>query len=236
MAGWYPTLAEHGLAYGPVFRGRRVWTGGDEVFAEVALPDEVATEAARFGVHPALLDAALHPIGLLPGTEGSGGPRVPFAFEGVQVYASGARVLRVRLSRTGSAVRLVACDESGAAVVSVDSLALRELTGVTAAGAAARAMFELTWQAEEIAATGDLSGWALVGSPATADLPAYGDVEALVAAVDAGRTVAPRRCCCRSTGRRGPSPMRYARRPRRCWRPSGPGWQPMRWRSRGSWW
>ncbi|EWM68908.1 LOW QUALITY PROTEIN: type I polyketide synthase AVES 3, partial [Micromonospora sp. M42] len=193
VAGWYPALAERGLSYGPVFRGlRRVWTGGDEVFAEVVLPDEVAGDAAGFGVHPALLDAALHPIGLLVGAEGPGGPRVPFAFEGVQVYASGARVLRVRLSRTGSAVRLVACDESGAAVVSVDSLALRELTGVTTAGAAARAMFELTWQAEEIAATGDLSGWALVGSPATADLPAYGDVEALVAAVDAGRTIAPK--------------------------------------------
>ncbi|WP_431948205.1 type I polyketide synthase, partial [Micromonospora marina] len=193
VTGWYPTLAEHGLTYGPVFQGlRRVWTTGDDVYAEVVLPDEAATEAARFGVHPALLDAALHPIGMLPGGEGSGGARVPFAFEGVQVHASGARVLRVRLTRTGSAVRLVACDESGAAVVSVDSLALRELTGVTAAGAAARSMFELTWQAEEIAAAGDLSGWALVGSPATADLPAYGDVEALVAAVDAGRTAAPK--------------------------------------------
>ncbi|MFV2116827.1 type I polyketide synthase, partial [Micromonospora sp. LOL_025] len=193
LAGWYPTLAEHGLAYGPVFQGlRRVWTGGDDVYAEVVLPEEAATEAARFGVHPALLDAALHPIGLLPGSEGSGGPRVPFAFEGVQVHAAGAGALRVRLTRVDSAVRLVACDESGAAVVSVDSLVLRELTGVAAASAASRSMFELTWQAEEIAAAGNLSGWALVGSPAAVDLPAFADVEALVAAVDAGRAVAPK--------------------------------------------
>ncbi|MEH1102387.1 type I polyketide synthase, partial [Micromonospora sp. CPCC 205561] len=191
VAGWYPTLAEHGLAYGPVFQGlRRVWTTEGEVYAEVALPDEAATEAARFGVHPALLDAALHPIGLLPGGEQSAGPRVPFAFEGVQVYASGARMLRVRLTRTGSAVRLVACDESGAAVVSVDSLVLRELTGVAAAGAAARSLFELTWQTQEVTPAGDVSGWALLGSPATVDLPAYDDVEALAEAVDAGRTVA----------------------------------------------
>ncbi|MEV0882013.1 type I polyketide synthase, partial [Micromonospora echinofusca] len=181
VTGWYPALAEHGLAYGPVFRGlRRVWTaGGDEVFAEVALPDEVAGDAAGFGVHPALLDAALHPIGLLPGSEQSGGPRVPFAFEGVQVYASGARVLRVRLSRTGSAVRLVACDESGAAVVSVDSLALRELTGVSSSpDASARSLFEVAWQAQEVSPAGDVSGWALVGSPVGVDLPAYADVEA----------------------------------------------------------
>ncbi|MGW4502926.1 acyltransferase domain-containing protein, partial [Micromonospora sp. NPDC004336] len=188
VAGWYPTLAEHGLSYGPVFRGlRRVWTADDNVYAEVALPDEAATEAARFGVHPALLDAALHPVGLLSGADGSGGPRVPFAFEGVQVHASGARVLRVRLSRTGSAVRLVACDESGAAVVSVDSLVLRELTGVAAASAAARSLFEVTWQAQEVTPAGDVSGWALVGPPAGADpaaiaeLPAYADVEALAA-------------------------------------------------------
>ncbi|MEU4645159.1 type I polyketide synthase, partial [Micromonospora sp. NPDC023814] len=192
LAGWYPTLAEHGLAYGPVFQGlRRVWTAADDVYAEVVLPDEAATEAARFGVHPALLDAALHPIGLLPGSEQSGGARVPFAFEGVQVHASGARVLRVRLTRVGTTVRLVACDESGAAVVSVDSLALRELTGVAAANAAARSMFEVTWKAEEVAAAEDVSGWALVGSPAPADLPAFPDVEALVAAVEAGQVAAP---------------------------------------------
>ncbi|EWM62863.1 type I polyketide synthase [Micromonospora sp. M42] len=195
VAGWYPALAERGLSYGPVFRGlRRVWTGGDEVFAEVVLPDEVAGDAAGFGVHPALLDAALHPIGLLSGSEGSGGARVPFAFEGVQVWASGARVLRVRLTRNGSAVRLVACDESGAAVVSVDTLALRELTGVSASpDASARSLFEVAWQAQEVAPAGDASGWALLGSPAAglpavAELPVYADVEAV--AVASG--VAPR--------------------------------------------
>ncbi|MFD6666199.1 SDR family NAD(P)-dependent oxidoreductase, partial [Micromonospora chalcea] len=197
VAGWYPALAERGLSYGPVFRGlRRVWTVGEDVFAEVVLPDDAAVEAARFGVHPALLDAALHPIGLLPGSEGSGGARVPFAFEGVQVWASGARVLRVRLSRTGSAVRLVACDESGAAVVSVDTLALRELTGVSSSpDASARSLFEVAWQAQEVAPAGDASGWALLGSPAAAadlpavaELPVYADVEAV--AVASG--VAPR--------------------------------------------
>ncbi|MFI7651053.1 SDR family NAD(P)-dependent oxidoreductase, partial [Micromonospora sp. NPDC049460] len=162
LAEWYPALAEHGLAYGPVFQGlRRAWTSGGEVFAEVVLPDDAATEAARFGVHPALLDAALHPIGLLLGAE-SGGPRVPFAFEGVQVHASGAGVLRVRLTRNGSGVRLAAYDEAGAPVVSVDSLVLRELTGVAAPGAASRSLFELRWPAVEVTPGGEASGWALL--------------------------------------------------------------------------
>ena len=34
------------------------------MFAEVALPDDAAAEAGAFGLHPALLDAALHAISL----------------------------------------------------------------------------------------------------------------------------------------------------------------------------
>ncbi|MFF3854975.1 type I polyketide synthase, partial [Micromonospora sp. NPDC002575] len=198
VSGWYAGLAGLGLVYGPVFRGlRRVWAGGGEVFAEVALPDEVEG-AAAFGVHPALLDAALHPIGLLLADEGSAGARVPFVFSGVQVHASGARVLRVRLTRAGSGVRLVAVDESGAPVVSVDSLTLRESTGVGASGAASRSLFEVVWQAVEVAPTADPAGWALLTPEDTTTtgflhapagegrLVAYADVAALLAAVAAG--------------------------------------------------
>ncbi|MFV2116830.1 SDR family NAD(P)-dependent oxidoreductase, partial [Micromonospora sp. LOL_025] len=198
LAGWYPTLAEHGLAYGPVFQGlRRAWTSGAEVYAEVVLPDDAATEAAGFRVHPALLDAALHPIGLLSGAEQSGGPRVPFAFEGVQVHASGAGALRVRLTRDGSGLRLAAYDEAGAPVVSVDSLVLRELTGVAAPGAASRSLFELRWPAVETTPGGDTSGWALLAGgrnmpadlAARAGLVAYPDVATVAGEESVPRTL-----------------------------------------------
>ncbi|MET8912757.1 acyltransferase domain-containing protein, partial [Micromonospora sp. NPDC004551] len=196
LTGWYDTLAGLGLAYGPVFQGlRRAWTGDGAVYAEVALPDAVAESAGRFEVHPALLDAALHPIGLLLGEEASG-TRVPFAFEGVQVHAGGAGTLRVRLTRTGGeGVRLVAVDGTGAPVVSVDSLTLREL-GVAAAPAAAdRSLFEMSWLAEDVP-TGSL-GWAVLTAGPGGDIPtdpavwpdgcvAYPDVAALVAAVATG--------------------------------------------------
>ena len=39
---------------------------GPDVFAEVALPAGAAEEAALFGLHPALLDAALHAAWLAP--------------------------------------------------------------------------------------------------------------------------------------------------------------------------
>ncbi|SCF22826.1 polyketide synthase 12, partial [Micromonospora haikouensis] len=187
LSGWYDALVGHGLAYGSVFRGlRRVWTGDGELYAEVALPDDAAESAGRFGLHPALLDAALHPIGLLLAEEASG-PRVPFAFAGAQVHAAGASVLRVRLSRAGSGVRLVAADESGSPVVSVDSLVLRELTGVAAPSAADRSVFELTWHAEDVTPAADVSGAVALGEVDLPDVPAYPDVAALAAAVDAGR-------------------------------------------------
>ncbi|MGW4502658.1 SDR family NAD(P)-dependent oxidoreductase, partial [Micromonospora sp. NPDC004336] len=196
VTGWYPTVAEHGLAYGPAFRGlRRAWTAADTVFAEVALPDETAGEPAGFGVHPALLDAALHPVGLLPTDVTDGGARVPFAFEGVQVHAVGARTLRVRLTASGASVRLVAVDETGAPVVSVDSLTLRELTGAVAAPSEAhRSLFEVSWQPEQVTPADDGYAWAVLGDrplDGAPQLPAYADVAALLTALTDGTAAAP---------------------------------------------
>ncbi|WP_410612235.1 type I polyketide synthase [Amycolatopsis sp. lyj-109] len=68
--GLYDQLEALGFTYGPAFHGLgRVWRRGEETFAEVALPEEFHGDAAAFGLHPALLDAALHPLGLAaPGT------------------------------------------------------------------------------------------------------------------------------------------------------------------------
>ncbi|WP_431903447.1 type I polyketide synthase [Micromonospora carbonacea] len=197
LAQWYDALAGRGLAYGPAFRGlRRLWAGDGEVYAEVALPEEAAGPAAAFGVHPALLDAALQPVGALLAAAG-GGPRVPFAFSGAQVHASGATALRVRLTGDGSAVRLVATDGAGVPVVSVDSLALREMTGLTAPGVAARSLFEVVWQTEEVSPAEEPAGWALLaatppGPVRALDLPVFADVAAVLAAAEEAGEPLPR--------------------------------------------
>ncbi|MFI5825608.1 acyltransferase domain-containing protein, partial [Streptomyces rishiriensis] len=102
----YEELAARGYGYGPVFQGlRAVWRRDDEVFAEVALPSGEVDAAAGFGLHPALLDAALH-AGAFAQPHGSddedGGIRLPFAWSGVSLHASGASSLRVRLTSTGA--------------------------------------------------------------------------------------------------------------------------------------
>src|SRR5208282_5397112 len=82
LEGVYDRLAGAGLGYGPVFRGlSRVWRLGGEVVAEVVLPEAGQEQAAWFGLHPALLDAALQAGAV---TASAGGPaRLPFSFAGV---------------------------------------------------------------------------------------------------------------------------------------------------------
>ncbi len=129
LDGFYPELSDAGLEYGPVFQGlHAAWRRGDEVFAEVALPEDVA--GGPFGLHPALLDAALHGLGLSDFLKDEeGGPALPFSWTGVALYATGAADLRVRLAPAGEGTVLVeVADGTGAPVASVDSLALRRVT------------------------------------------------------------------------------------------------------------
>ncbi|MEV0186802.1 type I polyketide synthase, partial [Streptomyces sp. NPDC050625] len=135
LDGFYDRLAALGLDYGPAFCGlRSAWRAGEEVFAEVALPD--GTDTGSFLLHPALLDAALHAIGAggADGAHGSlvagaDGPLLPFAWSGVTVRATGASTVRVRLAPAGTdAVSLTVADGVGDPVASVESLTLRPVS------------------------------------------------------------------------------------------------------------
>ncbi|MEV6319378.1 type I polyketide synthase, partial [Streptomyces sp. NPDC051776] len=126
----YERLAAHaGLEYGPAFRALTgVWRYGADVCAEVALGEETREQARRFGLHPALLDAALHPLGLGL-LEGLGDGHLLFAWQRATLLAEGAGTLRVRLTRCAEeALTLRAADASGQPVLVVESLRLRPAT------------------------------------------------------------------------------------------------------------
>ncbi|WP_046386706.1 type I polyketide synthase, partial [Kitasatospora aureofaciens] len=132
-----------GFGYGPAFRGlTAAWRRDEEVFAEVALPETVRGEAGGFGIHPALLDAALHAAGfLVPGG-------VPFCWQDVSLYGAGASTVRVRLSATGEdTVAVEVADAAGGPVASIGALVLRALPSGAGAGTgpSAEALFELRW-------------------------------------------------------------------------------------------
>ncbi|MET9266514.1 SDR family NAD(P)-dependent oxidoreductase, partial [Amycolatopsis sp. NPDC004079] len=114
-----------GIHYGPGFRNlARAWHRGDELFAEVAVGDGDGDGDSGFGVHPALLDAALHPVGHANTT---GRTWLPFSWTDVTQAADNPTALRVRLVRTDDAsVSFTATDPSGAVVLRAGSLALRE--------------------------------------------------------------------------------------------------------------
>ncbi|MEV0041729.1 polyketide synthase dehydratase domain-containing protein, partial [Streptomyces sp. NPDC050804] len=150
--GCYERFEELGFTYGPVFQGlRAAWRRDGEIFAEVSLPE--GTDADAFGLHPALLDSALH-ASLLAGAgqDGSGGG-LPFSWEGVSLHATGARALRVRIAPVEGrdAVSIAVADTTGAPVASVESLLVRavsseQLSGSDGtAGVARDALFALEW-------------------------------------------------------------------------------------------
>ncbi|MBD0417888.1 SDR family NAD(P)-dependent oxidoreductase, partial [Streptomyces sp. TRM S81-3] len=169
LDGVYERLAELGYGYGPAFQGlRALWRAGDDLYAEIRLPEEHTEAAARFGVHPALFDAALHPLVLDAAGEGDGDRiRLPFAWSGIDVRATGAAELRLRISPLGAdTYRLSMADSTGAPVAEVESLVLRPIDreGLVsaAAGPADDALFTVEW-APVAAPGGDGPAWELVG-------------------------------------------------------------------------
>ncbi|GDY59136.1 hypothetical protein SVIO_097590 [Streptomyces violaceusniger] len=217
--GFYERAEAAGYGYGPAFQGvRKLWRDGVDVLAEVALP-EAAGDQAGFGIHPALLDAALHPASLLDRPDqpqerhDDGQVWLPFAWNGVSLWAAGATTVRVRLSprEQGAdgerALRIAVADAVGDPVLTVDSLVLRPARADqlrTAGRGAVDGLFTLDWiPLPESAPGADTGlpqpvagdgGWVALGSEcldwAPSGVVRHPDLESLVAAIDAG-TPAP---------------------------------------------
>ncbi|MFD7921432.1 SDR family NAD(P)-dependent oxidoreductase [Streptomyces sp. NPDC059740] len=185
----YAVFDRYGLAYGPAFQGLgEVWRDGEDLYAEVALPE--TADAAPFGVHPALLDAALHAAALVTLEEGDGTLRLPFSWSGVALHGSGAARARVRLSPTGpDAWTLVMTGSDGEPLLSVASMATRPVRAdQLARAAAATTPAVLTWEARPGTASGGQPSWVTVGDLDLAGAVRYRDVPDLAEALRAGTT------------------------------------------------
>ncbi|GAA3269413.1 SDR family NAD(P)-dependent oxidoreductase [Dactylosporangium vinaceum] len=146
VSGVYERLEEAGLRYADPFRGlRAAWRLGDEVYAEVELPD--GTPVDGFGVHPALLDAALHAIALASADGPQGwSVRLPFAWTGISLDAVGATRLRVRVTPNGAdAVAIAVADPAGDPVAAIGSVTLRPLDAAGPRAAHPDGLYHLEW-------------------------------------------------------------------------------------------
>ena len=167
-----------------------VWRRDGELFAEVALAEPERRRAHRFGLHPALLDAALHAIGAeqLERERSRVGRRaehegisLPFSWSGARLYARGSSSLRACISADAQGVSLAdaqgvslaLADETGAPVATVRSLAVRPLSAGQLEGAREReraSLYRLDWVAAAVAESqdGDRSEigrrWAVLGA------------------------------------------------------------------------
>ncbi len=213
------SLSERSLAQGfedgPAFGVlRAAWCEDGQLWAEVALSEDQSSQAGSFGLHPALLHAALqaasvelHPHRSATASESGtarSGVRLPFAFQEAILHATGARSLRVRIRpNTDDTFSLSAWDEAGGLVASMDAFATRpvaeaDLVGLRGAG---DSLFCLDWTAIRCdppmptrSSVG--SEWVLLGcedSPLAKALrgigsciATYPDVSALADAVQAG--------------------------------------------------
>lgn len=142
----YDLVRAQGYQYGPAFRGLgRVWRHGAEILAEVALPEQIRAHATEFGVHPALLDAALQVIAAAEAEAPGAAMRLPFVWEGVQLFSGGPAALRVRLRPLGGdRFELSLSDPQGRPVARVDAVGLRPAAREQSLSGAGR-LYEMTW-------------------------------------------------------------------------------------------
>ncbi|MEU8384030.1 SDR family NAD(P)-dependent oxidoreductase, partial [Streptosporangium sp. NPDC048865] len=211
----YARLYRLGYDYGPAFQGlAALWRDGDgTVYAELVAAETRGTAGGDFGLHPALLDAALHPV--VAGLAGLADPDpdrplLPFAFEGLRLTGGAAGRARGRLRARveplgGSRFRYTFADEDGEVVGAVASLAFRPASRAELAAARPAAeAYRVGW--ERPAGTGPAPGNVVVlggfGTPGTPDGPggsgglvtAGGDVTvagSLAEAAGAGAVLVP---------------------------------------------
>ena len=163
LDGHYERMAELGVIYGEAFMGlRAVWRRDREMFAEVGLPERQSAQGKAFGIHPALLDAAFHPLTMAPELQESGqesGLMLPFVWSGVRLHRVGVSSLRVRaasyeglsnasVESASEKTLLLATDEHGEPVVSIESLQLRAVSPAQlerARGVGRRSLFGVDW-------------------------------------------------------------------------------------------
>ncbi|MFD3701224.1 SDR family NAD(P)-dependent oxidoreductase, partial [Streptomyces sp. NPDC058646] len=126
----------------------------------VELPEELAGDAARYGLHPALLDAAVTSLAGLAGTPEPGTVRVPAVWEGVRLHATGATSVQVRAvlldGEAGGdpdgdayACSVQLSDETGQPVLTVERLVFRDVaeTEFAATGSGVQPLYRLDWSA-----------------------------------------------------------------------------------------
>ncbi|MFJ9034003.1 SDR family NAD(P)-dependent oxidoreductase, partial [Streptomyces sp. NPDC102274] len=198
--GFYETLDGQGLEYGPAFRGLTALARRDGVaYGRVVLPEPQHKDIEGFGIHPALLDAALHVLaGVDTGERPEDTVLLPFAWTDVTLHATGATELRVRVELHESAaggsggrtVTVLATDPAGKPVLYAAGLEIQQASAAqlrVTGPSAADHLYSVDFQPVNLPDTAAAeAGTVVLGvgglvAPAL-DVPHFADFDALLAA------------------------------------------------------
>ena len=201
---FYTRLVKLGNDFGPAFRAMKAaWSDGQDLYAEVALPDRYTDDAGHYCVHPALMDGSQHLIAIEEVTGGTSGSvaesvGLPFAWSGVSVHAVGAPAVRVRMRDLGAdGVAIDLADAAGAPVATVSSLVTRPISPDQLSEATRGQrddLFRVVWHPVPTARPARPGSWAVLGATGDAaalttdpvTVGAHPDHTTLLEALDAG--------------------------------------------------
>lgn len=97
---YYESWRKKGYAFSPMYRGlEKLYLGRDQALAKVSLPTPFSDRPERYGLHPALLEAALQVGVVLNNGVERFGPLLPLALEEMEFYGTCPPVLWVLVSR-----------------------------------------------------------------------------------------------------------------------------------------
>ncbi|MET0132373.1 MAG: SDR family NAD(P)-dependent oxidoreductase [Kibdelosporangium sp.] len=163
--GLYDQLAVGGYEYGPAFQGlQALLRDGDNTYAEVRLPDA----PGQFGIHPALLDAALHASvqGMI---SGDGQIQLPFSWSGVTLHATGATALRVHITAgEHNTLTLRLTDTMGQPVADINALAVRPVAPDALRARGNDSLYEVNWVPSALGQPRDVEIVSFGGDPRSA--------------------------------------------------------------------
>ncbi len=178
MPKFYADFLKAGLQYGPCFQGVTQLRGGSaEAIGDLRLPAQLASDAALYYLHPALLDAALQVIAAA--VDGTSATYLPVGLETLRFYhrlpAQAVCHVRLRDPDAADAAFLLAdikvMDSTGHALAVLQGLKLKRVNLPTAAPAPAAKpslaqrvdwLHEYAWRAQPLAK--DAPGVAANGS------------------------------------------------------------------------
>ncbi|MCL8011494.1 type I polyketide synthase [Streptomyces sp. AS02] len=180
----YASLAERGYEYGPAFRAvRRLWRHGEELFAELRLPEEAPGGFAGPGLHPVLGDAALHALALTE-QRPDGSVGLPFVWHDVwagDAHSSHAYARLAPRGRDEFTVTIAGAEGEPLfrGTLGIRTVALRELTGALPTDS----VYRMRWTELADPVEAPTPRWALLGADrfgVTVDLVDLGDADAVL--------------------------------------------------------